>query len=174
MEGNAGFSRCKGYRYWLQRRWDDGPEMVFVGLNPSTADAKSDDPTLRRIIGFCDNWGFSAVTVINLFAWRSQHPRDLRAVQDPVGPRNNYWIKKLSRGTDPVVAAWGDGGVLHERNQYVLTRMTWLYCLGVTQRGHPRHPLYAPATCRLIKVDRAGNSNYKTPSRHPSAKYSGQ
>ncbi len=157
MQGSAGLSRCKGYRYWLKRRWDDGPEIVFVGLNPSTADAKTDDPTLRRIMGFCSDWGFSAVTVINLFAWRSRHPRELSTVQDPVGPRNNYWIKKLCQGTEPVVAAWGNGGSLHGRDQYALTRMTELYCLGVTQQGRPRHPLYAPATCHLVKVDKAAN-----------------
>lgn len=157
MEGSAGFSRCKSYRYWLQRRWDDGPEIVFVGLNPSTADAKTDDPTLRRIMGFCDNWGFSAVTVINLFAWRSQHPRELSKVQDPVGPRNNYWIKELCRGSEPVVAAWGNGGALHGRNQYALNRMPELHCLGLTQQGHPRHPLYAPTTSLLVGVDSAAN-----------------
>jgi hypothetical protein len=157
VEGSAGFSRCKSYRYWLQRRWDDGPEIVFVGLNPSTADAKTDDPTLRRIMGFCDNWGFSAVTVINLFAWRSQHPRELSKVQDPVGPRNNYWIKELCRGSEPVVAAWGNGGALHGRNQYALNRMPELHCLGLTQQGHPRHPLYAPTTSLLVGVDSAAN-----------------
>ena len=157
MEGSAGFSRCKSYRYWLQRRWDDGPEIVCVGLNPSTADAKTDDPTLRRIMGFGDNWGFSAVTVINLFAWRSQHPRELSKVQDPVGPRNNYWIKELCRGSEPVVAAWGNGGALHGRNQYALNRMPELHCLGLTQQGHPRHPLYAPTTSLLVGVDSAAN-----------------
>ncbi|MDG1065176.1 MAG: DUF1643 domain-containing protein [Luminiphilus sp.] len=155
MQRSAGLSRCKGYRYWLQRRWGDGPEIIFVGLNPSTADAKADDPTLRRIIRFSDDWGYSAVTVINLFAWRGQHPRKLCTVQDPVGPRNNYWIKKLTQGIEPVVAAWGNGGSLQSRDQYLIEKIPGLYCLGKTQQGHPRHPLYAPASCRLIRVDKA-------------------
>jgi hypothetical protein len=157
VKSSAGLSRCKRYRYWLKRRWDDGPEVTFIGLNPSTADANTDDPTLRRIMGFSHEWGFSAVTVINLFAWRSRYPKALLSVTDPVGPRNNYWIKKLCQGTKPVVAAWGNGGDLRARNQYVLTTIPELYCLGKTGRGHPRHPLYAPANCRLIKVDKATN-----------------
>ena len=99
MLRSAGISRCKAYRYWLRRRWGEGPEVIFIGLNTSTADSKTDDPTLRRIMGFSHKWVFSVVTVINLFAWRSQDPGELRKVEDPVGPRNNYWLKKLSQGT---------------------------------------------------------------------------
>jgi len=154
---SAGISRCKAYRYWLRRRWDEGPEVIFIGLNPSTADSKSDDPTLRRIMGFSHKWGFSGVTVINLFAWRSQDPRELRKVEDPVGPRNNYWLKKFSQGTEPVVAAWGNGGGFRARNQFVLATVAELYCFGKTQRGHPRHPLYAPVNSRLIELDKSAN-----------------
>ena len=98
MKRKAGLSRCKNYRYWLYRRWRDGPELVVIGLNPSTADAQTDDPTLRRIMRFTHEWGFSAVTVVNLFAWRSRFPKELRAATDPVGPRNDYWIRRLTRG----------------------------------------------------------------------------
>ena len=157
MLRSAGISRCKAYRYWLRRRWGEGPEVIFIGLNPSTADSKSDDPTLRRIMGFSHKWGFSGVTVINLFAWRSQDPRELRKVEDPVGPRNNYWLKKFSKGTEPVVAAWGNGGGFRARNQFVLATVAELYCLGQTQRGHPRHPLYAPVNSRLIELDKSAN-----------------
>ena len=157
MLRSAGMSRCKAYRYWLRRRWDEGPEVIFIGLNPSTADSKSDDPTLRRIMGFSHKWGFSGVTVINLFAWRSQDPRELRKVEDPVGPRNNYWLKKLSQGTEPVVAAWGNGGGFRARNQFALATVAELYCFGQTRQGHPRHPLYAPINSRLIELDKSAN-----------------
>ena len=157
MLRSAGISRCKAYRYWLRRRWGEGPEVIFIGLNPSTADSKTDDPTLRRIMGFSHKWGFSGVTVINLFAWRSQDPGELRKVEDPVGPRNNYWLKKLSQGTEPVVAAWGNGGGFRARNQFVLATVAELYCLGQTQQGHPRHPLYAPVNSRLIELDKSAN-----------------
>ena len=157
MLRSAGISRCKAYRYWLRRRCGEGPEVIFIGLNPSTADSKTDDPTLRRIMGFSHKWGFSGVTVINLFAWRSQDPRELRKVEDPVGPRNNYWLKKFSQGTEPVVAAWGNGGGFRARNQFVLVTVAELYCFGQTQRGHPRHPLYAPVNSRLIELDKSAN-----------------
>ena len=157
MLRSAGISRCKAYRYWLRRRWGDGPEVVFIGLNPSTADDKTDDPTLRRIMGFSHKWGFSGVTVINLFAWRSQNPRELRKVEDPVGPRNNYWLKKLSHGTEPVVAAWGNGGGFRGRNQFALATVAQLYCFGKTGQGHPRHPLYAPVNSPIIELDKSAN-----------------
>ena len=163
MKRKAGLSRCKKYRYWLYRRWRDGPELVVIGLNPSTADAQTDDPTLRRIMCFTHEWGFSAVTVINLFAWRSRFPKELGVVTDPVGPRNDYWIRRLARGRAPVVAAWGNGGRLLQRNQQVLSSIPEIYCLGTTRLGHPRHPLYAPANSRLIKIDKASHLNYKSP-----------
>lgn len=163
MKRKAGLSRCKNYRYWLYRRWCDGPALIFIGLNPSTADAQTDDPTLRRIMRFTHEWGFSAVTVVNLFAWRSRFPKELRVVTDPVGPRNDYWIRRLTRGDEPVVAAWGNGGHLLQRNQQVLSNIPEIYCLGTTRLGHPRHPLYAPANSRLIKIDKASHMNYKLP-----------
>ncbi|PKN80874.1 MAG: hypothetical protein CVU47_08520, partial [Chloroflexi bacterium HGW-Chloroflexi-9] len=85
--GRASFSRDGRYRYSLVRRWGDGPRVAWVMLNPSTADATRDDPTLRRVIAISRRAGFGALEVVNLWALRSAHPADLARAADPVGPR---------------------------------------------------------------------------------------
>lgn len=90
VNGGAHFSRCRRYRYALWRQWQAaGPMLMLIGLNPSTADAERNDPTIRRCIGFAHDWGFGGVWVLNLFAWRATLPADLKAAADPVGPRAN-------------------------------------------------------------------------------------
>jgi len=94
----ARFSRCGRYRWWLSRRWRDGaPTLLFLGLNPSSADGRRDDPTLRRLIGFADGWGYGAVEVLNLFAWISADPKELRQAAEPVGSRTDAWIRRRVR-----------------------------------------------------------------------------
>lgn len=97
-EGDASFSRCGRYRWWLSRRWrDDAPTLLFLGLNPSRADGRRDDPTLRRLIGFAEGWGYGAVEVLNLFAWISADPAELRQAAEPVGQRTDAWIRQRVR-----------------------------------------------------------------------------
>jgi len=158
MERSAGFSRCRRYRYWLHRRWSDDPGVVFIGLNPSAADAQRDDPTLRRIMGFARDWGFGQVTVVNLFAWRAKQPAMLRQIADPVGPRNDYWLRRLTRSVEPVVVAWGNDGSYRGRDRTVLRMLAAPLCLGVTTAWSPRHPLYAKASCELQAFSCPGDS----------------
>jgi hypothetical protein len=115
-------------------------------LNPSRADATRDDPTLRRCLGFARAWGYGALDVVNLFAWRTSNPAALRHVPDPVGPDNDRTLVEVAHRADLVVAAWGNHGVIANRHQVVcsLLRSTPLFCLDVTQQGQPRHPLYIP------------------------------
>jgi hypothetical protein len=149
MVGSAVFSACGRYRYVLRRSWDAAlPSVLIIGLNPSTADATADDPTIRRCIRFARDWGYGSLLVANLFAFRCTEPRRLRAVADPVGPRNNWWLARLGRQADLIVAAWGVGGALLERDVKVLRRLGNIRCLGLTKAGHPRHPLYLPAAIR--------------------------
>ena len=145
MISSAAFSRNQLYRYWLKREWDCAlPSCAFIGLNPSTADASCDDPTIRRIIGFAQSWGYGSVTVVNLFAYRATQPSVLKAAESPVGPRNNYWIRRVTAEADTVVAAWGNHGLLMGRHKWTLGCIDSLYCLGITKQGQPRHPLYCP------------------------------
>ena len=108
MRGGATFSADRRYRYRLWREWDRSRAVVaFVMLNPSTADASRDDPTIRRCIGFARAWGFGGVEVANLFALRATDPRHLRGVPDPVGPRNARSLKLALAHASLVVVAWG-------------------------------------------------------------------
>jgi hypothetical protein len=137
------------YRYRLWRVWDlDLPRVAFVMLNPSTADERVLDPTLRRCLGFAQRWGCGAFEVGNLYALRSTDPAGLRAVADPVGPLNDEYLVRIAEdATYGVVAGWGSNAD-DERAAHVLgllRRYRSVYRLGsLTGAGHPRHPLYLP------------------------------
>ena len=120
--------------------------MVFVGLNPSTADEEADDPTIRRCVGFARDWGFARLDVVNIYAFRATDPRALWAADDPVGPENDRVLAQVVGSADLVVAAWG---VQARRDRVrdlagILARVP-LYALGVAKEGAPRHPLYVRA-----------------------------
>jgi hypothetical protein len=138
-------SDCGSYRYALWRSWDNSLEtLLFIGLNPSRADAVNDDPTLRRCMGFARSWGFGSVALGNLFGWRSTDPRALREVADPVGPENDRWLAQLADQASLVVGAWGTKGGFRERDAHVGGLVGEIHSLGCTVGGHPRHPLYVP------------------------------
>jgi hypothetical protein len=157
IRSSATLSRCRQYRYTLTRTWDStGPTVVFVGLNPSTADAKIDDPTVRRCIGFARSWGFGKLILTNLFAFRSTDPNVLEHVADPIGPKNDQWIASTSEVADLTVVAWGIHGGLQHRDQVVLELLREPHCLGTTKSGAPRHPLYLPANAPLKRFSSCG------------------
>ena len=139
----AAFSRCSSYRYALWREWDDtAPLVLFIALNPSTADHRRDDPTIRRCMGFARDWGFGRLAVANLFAYRTPEPARLRLADAPVGPRNDRWLARLASEASLVLAAWGVHGDYLGRAELVRSRLHGLHCLGTTMGGLPRHPLY--------------------------------
>jgi len=145
MTGGAAFSRDGRYRYRLWRRWDRSrPAIAFCMLNPSTADARRDDPTIRRCIAFARDWGYGGVEVVNIFALRATDPRALRSARDPVGPRNDAFMLRAA-ARSPVVIAWGIHGALRDRGSTALRLFgprARLLALGRTRSGAPRHPLY--------------------------------
>lgn len=135
------------YRYRLDRRWGTAPSAVFVMLNPSTADATNDDPTIRRCVGFARRWGAGGLTVVNLYAFRATFPRDLWTAADPVGPDNDTHLQEVAihAGLDrvPIIAAWGSHAKPERVREVVqLIGFRRLKSLGVTAAGQPRHPLY--------------------------------
>ena len=145
MIKKAVFSTCRRYRYGLWRIWDDDkPMAMFIGLNPSTADETNDDPTMRRCISLSQSWGYGGLCMANLFACRSTDPEQLKTVDDPVGPENDFWIRKLSHEAPIVVAAWGNLGSFESRGEAVLRRVPQISCLAVNKSGQPRHPLHIP------------------------------
>jgi hypothetical protein len=145
LGGYAVFNEARTHRYLLRRRWAGGPMMTWIMLNPSTADAFTDDPTIRRCISFARREGCGALSVVNLFALRATDPRELRKHPDSVGPCNDQMIDAWTRGVR-TVAAWGADATAVKRGQEVGRRLiaadVALSCLGVTSAGHPRHPLY--------------------------------
>lgn len=153
------------YRYWLHRSWGEGEDRVgdgatFVMLNPSTADATLDDPTIRRCIGFAKAWGCVRLRVVNLYALRSTDPKGLWSHPDPVGPENDMWIEHALRVTNgPVVAAWG-ANAKPDRVKHVmkLPGMDRVQHLGLTKAGAPRHPLYLRADSPLAPFNTGAGS----------------
>ncbi|WP_306324146.1 MULTISPECIES: DUF1643 domain-containing protein [unclassified Streptomyces] len=147
--GSAALSPCGEYRYRLDRVWnEDAAPMVWVMLNPSTADHVENDPTIRRCTAFAKAAGHGGITVVNLFALRSKNPAHLRGHADPVGPLNEAALVHATNEADRIVAAWGDV-TRPERAQQaravvalLASRGRSLECLGLTGKGHPRHPLY--------------------------------
>lgn len=122
-------------------------------LNPSTADATADDPTIRRGAGFARAWGFGGIVVANLFAFRSTSPSALRICSDPVGPENDHYLETLRERVDSIVAAWGRHGSLFGRSMHVrelLEAGGQLSVLRLNSGGEPAHPLYLPAALRPV------------------------
>lgn len=151
MKGSAIISEDGRYRYRLDRgRKDSGGNVCWIMLNPSTADAVKDDPTIRRCWGFTGKWGQSSLTVVNLFAYRATSPKDMKAATDPVGPENDKYILEAMRESIVAVAAWGQHGTFRGRagevRQMLMDEKISLYCLGRSKTGQPKHPLYIPYT----------------------------
>ncbi len=138
----AVLSEDGSYRYLLIRRWDKHlPGVCFIMLNPSTADANVDDPTIRRCIGFARRWGFGSLRVVNLYAFRATNPAEIKIAPDPIGPLNDDYLLSAAASSHLVIAAWG-GFAGKERVAAVCKKLGELKCLGLTQSGEPRHPLY--------------------------------
>lgn len=164
------FSPNRKYRYALWREWDldlltgcaddaehAGEFLMVVGLNPSTADEKKDDPTLRRCIDFAKRWGFEALCMTNLFAWRATKPRELLKIADPVGPENDITLIKVAKEAGMILCAWGGEGKLGGRATVVTNMLAAPYAGGkdlmalrLIKDGSPEHPLYMPAETKPI------------------------
>lgn len=159
MIRTATISPCGQFRYRLGRRWSEGRTLLFVMLNPSTADAEVDDRTIVRCIGFAQAEEFGALEVVNLFAFRTPKPAALKAAGYPVGPDNDAHIKAEARAADTVCLAWGAHGAgLHRRGEVLeLLRGTGKqpWCLALTEGGEPAHPLMLRSSCRLMPFEGA-------------------
>lgn len=153
----ATISECGKYRYNLTREWNslfdtNQKKIVWVMLNPSTADANQSDPTLRRCIKFSQDWGFTHLELVNLYAFRSPYPEDLWTQDDPVGRLNDGHIFNAARTAHTIVCAWGGNAkperarqifnLLHSANDRVM-------CLGTNNDDTPKHPLYVHAKTEL-------------------------
>jgi hypothetical protein len=148
-ENGAVFSHDRRYRYLLWRRWSGSERLVlFIGLNPSTADETQDDPTIRRCRSFAESWSASGFMIANLFAYRATFPSDLRTEKSPVGNENDSWISAASGYAIRTIACWGNHGTHLGRAGEVLPLLVRPEYLRMTKTGQPSHPLYLPGILR--------------------------
>jgi len=156
-ESGAAFSPCRRWRYLLWRRWDAAaPAANFLMLNPSTADERKLDPTCSRARGYAERWGYGALIVTNIFAFRNTDPNQMKAAADPVGPGNDAAIMRAARESALVVCAWGNHGGYLGRSREVLKKLRTngvaLHALRVNAGGEPAHPLYLPGRLSAIPL----------------------
>ena len=155
MLKEATISTCDLYRYNLTRKWNnEGNNLVsFIGLNPSTADASQDDPTLTRCINFSKALGFDGLILVNLFAYRSTSPKLMMEYDEPIGEENNTYIIDAISKTNKTILCWGNHGSYKSRDKELLELIKSYkesyYCFGLTKKNQPKHPLYLSKTTCL-------------------------
>jgi len=155
-------SDCRRYRYRLDRELETSgtKTIAFFGINPSTADANIDDPTIRKMKGFASRQDGRSIIVGNIFAFRTPHVHELELVLDPSGPENRHHLEQIISEADILIPCWG--------GRQKVPRPLWTYfdemlellqlsgkpvhCLGKTVSGDPKHPLYVPYTASLIQL----------------------
>lgn len=149
MNKAATFSPCGKYRYVLARVWnDDQPKAMCIGLNPSTANAEDDDPTIRRLIGLLKNNGYGGFYMCNLFALISPFPDALRMTPDPI-KSNDIFLKATREISDAVVFCWGNFKQAEYRARKIIPMFPGAWCFGKNANGTPKHPLYLKADTKL-------------------------
>ncbi|MEO1349475.1 MAG: DUF1643 domain-containing protein [Cyanobacteria bacterium J06635_15] len=157
----AVFDSTGQYRYALVRTWPTSAAippaaLVFVMLNPSTADHRCDDPTIRRCMGFAQAWGYGQLEVVNLFALKTPHPRQLSQSSQPIGAENDRYLLTAVEQAERVVMAWGNWGHLQGRDRAIFNLLdpylSKCHCFGWTKANQPRHPLYLKRTAALQPV----------------------
>lgn len=140
---DAVFSPDRLWRYRLWRCWNpDLPAVLFIGLNPSTADETEPDPTITRCMDFAERWGFGTYLMGNLYAFRSTKPKGMKATTDPIGPENDQHLADMIKQAFKVIVAWGSHKGIDDRAKQVLEMIREPYCLKLTKEGYPQHPLY--------------------------------
>ena len=152
----AVFSPCRTWRYLLWRQWDASrPAANFLMLNPSTADESKLDPTCARARDYAERWGYGALIVTNVFAFRNTDPSLMKEARDPVGPGNDAAIVRAAKEAALVVCAWGNHGAFMQRSVDVKRLLNKnrieLHTLRLNSNGEPAHPLYLPARLRATR-----------------------
>jgi hypothetical protein len=147
LENDAVISDCGKYRYLLRRTWDaKKPRALLVMLNPSTADAKRDDPTIKSCVRLLSALHYGSMEVVNLFAWRATEPDELYHTANTIGPNNDGGIGAAVNRCDVVICAWGAHPVAEKRAREIISLIQShrpaVFCFGKTKSGAPKHPLY--------------------------------
>lgn len=151
-DNGAAFSECKKYRYALWRIWSrELPLVMFIGLNPSTANQSEDDPTIRRVKRFAKDWGYGGVYMMNCFPFVSTDPKMLYDCSNTV--INDGWLEEISKRCYKVVFAWGNFDVVKKLGvDYILSnKFPNAVALQINKNGSPKHPLYVAANVVPVK-----------------------
>jgi len=151
LKKNAILSSCRLYRYALWRIWDESKgKVMFIGLNPSTADETEDDRTISRCISYSKQWGYGGIIMGNLFAFRTPSPAEMISAEDPIGEKNDYWLKRLANEAALVVGMWGNSGAFLGRSEEVIAMFPGLHCLRLTKTGQPHHTRGLPDGIKAV------------------------
>lgn len=157
MTKGAKFSNCGKYRYALWRIWDESlPFAQCVGLNPSTANAEYDDPTIRRLTALLSAKGYGGLYMTNLFAFISSNPEDLRSCPDPLKD-NDRWLKVIYGKCDDIIFCWGTFKTAGYRAKVIAPEYPSALCFGKTKTGAPKHPagfIYSGTMNEDIKLEK--------------------
>ncbi len=148
----AEFSDCRRYRYALWRIWDENkPKMMFIGLNPSTADETAPDPTITRVCGIAETNGFGGIYMMNCFPFVTADP-DLLELNGDALDINNRHLKQIAEKCQEIVFAWGDFKVVKKEGRDLAMRAMFpnAKALHINKSGSPKHPLYCRKTSTLI------------------------
>lgn len=148
------FSVDRKYRYALWRVWDSyKPLVMFIGLNPSTANELTNDATIRRLAGkkgFAKKFGYGGMVMTNLFGYISTKPEVLMQVEDPLG-QNDLHLHTVRNLCEKVVFCWGNFSIAEARSKDVIAMFHDSWCLGKNANGTPKHPLYLKGGTKLVK-----------------------
>lgn len=153
-DNGAQFSECRKYRYALWRIWNrELPLVMFVGLNPSTANETDDDPTIRRVKRFAHDWGFGGVYMMNCFPYISTDPDALKDFGNTAA--NDHWLYKIAEKCEKIVFAWGSFDIVKElgRDVELMGMFPEAEALIINGDGSPRHPLYVKADTVPVKME---------------------
>lgn len=150
VKTGAVFSDCRTYRYCLWRVWDTEKKgIVFIGLNPSTANETQNDATIRRVIRFAKDWGYGGIHMMNLFALVSKKPEALKTHPNPIG-LNDTFLNEITKGKD-ILFAWGNFKIAEARAKEIIERYPGALCLKKNANGTPIHPLFVRADTKPIQ-----------------------
>lgn len=158
MKSDAVLSLDGLYRYRLERQWDDRPTATWIMLNPSTADAHVDDPTVNRCVSFTRRAGYGRLLIVNLFALRCTDPDGLPSSADPMGPANLVHVSRALEEAQLVVCAWGTHpfarcSVVRLKLRELAPAGVDVVCLGKTAKGDPKHPVRLGASTLFLPFD---------------------
>ena len=150
------FDQTHTHRYLLTRTWDSEKKSVlFIMLNPSTANGETNDPTIRRCINFAKAWGYGSLEVVNLFSLVSSDPKKLLTVKNSIGEDNDSFILEAADSADKIIVAWGAFPEARRRAAKVLNMLSEMgceaHCLGMSRGGQPKHPLYLPKDVGVVR-----------------------